>query len=546
MRRIIDHPDLGEIVMPSPRASRLLAVAAALAATLTVLGTVGDADAQTPSRGGTLNTIVNPEPPILILGLNNQGPTLMVGGKIYESLLKYDLTLKPMPALAESWTIAPDGKTYTFKLRRNVKFHDGKPMTADDVVFSVMKWHMEVSPRSRAIFQKLKSVTAPDPHTVVFELPEPFEPFILMFDATAAAIVPKHLYDGTDFKTNPNNSTPIGTGPFKFKEWRKGSFIHLTRNPDYWDAGKPYLDEIYYRVIPDAASRALALETGVVQLAQNNDIEPFEIPRFRAMQNLEITGKGWEMFSPLAWMDLNVREAPLNDKRFRQALMYAIDRNFIREKIWFGLGRVPTGPVASTTRFYDKDVPLYPHDPKKATELLDQMGLKPDARGVRVKLKNLTLPYGEVWTRTAEYVKQALARVGVEITIEATDAGTWAARIGRWEYETSFNFVYQWGDPTLGVQRTYITDNIKKITFTNTMGYSNPRVDELFAKAAVAITAGERQTMFSEAQRILAEDLPVIWLLELEFPTIYDKRLKNVISTGVGPNDNFADVYFAK
>ncbi|MBI1779625.1 MAG: ABC transporter substrate-binding protein [Proteobacteria bacterium] len=502
--------------------------------------------AQAPQRGGTLASIVNPEPPILIVGLNNQGPTLMVGGKIYQGLLRFDHDLKPLPSLAKSWTISADGRTYTFKLEETVRWHDGKPFSAEDVVFSLTKWHTELNPRSRAVLQRMAAVTAPDRSTVVIQLKEPFEPLLLMFDATALAIMPKHIYDGTDFRTNPMNQTPIGTGPFKFKEWQRGQYIQLVRNEDYWKPGLPYLDAIIYRVIPDAAQRAVALETGVVQLAQSNDIEPFEMPRFRALRNFEITGKGWEMFSPLAWMDLNLREPPLNDKRFRQALISAIDRNFIRERIWHALGRVPTGPIASTTRFYDKDVPLYPHDPERAKKLLDDMGLKPDSRGVRAHLKNLALPYGEVWMRTAEYVKQALAKVGIEVTIESTDAGAWAQRLGEWQYQTSFNFVYQWGDPTLGVARTYVSSNIQKIAFTNTMGYANPTVDDLFARAATAPTASDRQKLFSQVQRILAEDVPVVWLLELEFPTIHDKRLKHVVSEGVGTNASFEDVYFAK
>jgi peptide/nickel transport system substrate-binding protein len=368
----------------------------------------------------------------------------------------------------------------------------------------------------------------------------------MMFDVTSTSIMPKHIYDGTDYRTNPANQTPIGTGPFKFDRWVRGSYIHLVRNDAYWKLNQPYLDEIYYRVIPDSASRALALETGQVQMTQASDIEPFDVPRFAAMPNLAVETKGWEMFSPVSWMDLNIREKPLDDKRFRQALMYALDRNFIRDKIWFGAGKVAAGPIASTTRFYDTTLKPYPYDPKKAALLLDEMGLKPNAQGVRATLKLLALPYGEVWGRLAEYCKQALGQVGIAVTLESTDAGGWAGRIGNWDYQASYNFVYQYGDPTLGVARTYLSDNIKKITFTNTMGYANPEVDQLFNKAALESNAAERQKLFSQVQKILTEDVPVLWLMELQFPTIYDKRLRNVITTAVGPSDDFDSVYFAQ
>ena len=137
-------------------------------------------------------------------------------------------------------------------------------MTADDVIFSIMKFAMELSPRARAIFASITEAAAPDPHTVKLTLDKPFEPFLLMFDVTACAIVPKHVFEGTDYRNNPHNQTPIGTGPFKFLEWTRGSFIRLQRYEGYWKPGQPYLDEIIFRIVPDSQSRAIALESGQV------------------------------------------------------------------------------------------------------------------------------------------------------------------------------------------------------------------------------------------------------------------------------------------
>jgi peptide/nickel transport system substrate-binding protein len=170
-----------------------------------------------PKKGGILTTILTPEPPVLVLGVNNQGPTQLAASKIFQGLCEYSFTLQPLPLLAKSWTLSDDKKTYTFKLQENVKFHDGHPMTADDVIFSIMKYHTELSPRAKPIFANIKEATAPDPLTVVLTLERPFEPFMLMFDATACAIVPKHIYDGTDYRTNPANQKPIGTGPFQLR-----------------------------------------------------------------------------------------------------------------------------------------------------------------------------------------------------------------------------------------------------------------------------------------------------------------------------------------
>jgi peptide/nickel transport system substrate-binding protein len=498
----------------------------------------------TPKRGGILNTILTPEPPILVLGVNNQGPTQIAASKIFQGLLEYSFKLEPMPCLAKSWTISDDKKTYTFKLQENVKFHDGHPMTADDVIFSIMKFQTELSPRARPIFANIKEATAPDPLTVVLTLERPFEPLIAMFDATACAIVPKHIYDGTDYRTNPANQHPIGTGPFQFAEWQRGNFIRMKRFDDYWTKDQPYLDEIIYRIIPDSQSRALALQTGQVQMTQANDIEPFDVPRFKAMPNLQVELNGWEYSSPLSWIEINHRVKPLDDVRVRQAISHAIDRNFILNKLWFGIGKVATGPICSTTKFYDPAVAkLQAHDPAKAKELLDAAGLKPDSKGVRFTIKQLSLPYGEVWMRLSEYFRTALRQVGIEVVLETTDAGAWAKRIGDWDYETSTNFLSQYGDPTLGVERSYVSNNIKKITFTNTGGYVNPKVDALFAAGRDAADAADRAKAFTEVQKILCEEVPQIWLMELTWPTIHDKKLHNVIRTSMGPASGFPDVY---
>ena len=515
------------------------------AAAAPLLMRAADAQAQgiTPRRGGTLQTILSPEPPVLQIGVNNQGPTLVVAPKIFEGLLTFSPTLEPIPCLAKSWTVSPDNKEYTFQLQQGVTWHDGRPFTADDVIFSVMKFHMEVAPRARGIFSLIETAEAPDPHTVRFVLRQSFQPFLLMFDATACAIVAKHLFDGLDYRTAPTVQRPIGTGPFKLTEWQRGNFIRLDRFEDYWKPGQPYLDTIIHRIVPDSQSRRLAIETGQAQMSQSNDIEPFDVPALRSRPNLEVNVNGWEYFSPLSWIELNHRVAPLNDARVRQALSMAVDRNFIAQRLWFGVGKPATGPIASTTKFFDRNVRLPGFDVRAANALLDAAGHRANAQGVRFTLKHLVLPYGEVWSRLAEYLRQSLRQVGIVLELESTDAGSWARRIGNWEYETSINFLYQFGDPTLGVERTYVTSNIQRVTFTNTGGYSNPRVDALFATARNASVAAERQAAFSDVTKVLIDDMAQIWLMEMSFPTIHDRRLRNVVTTGLGVHSSFDDVF---
>ena len=519
--------------------------AKAMLAAALVAGSAIPAAAQ--QRGGVLNAIVNPEPPTLMLGLNQLSGVQMIGGKIYQGLLTYDRSLNPQPGLAKSWAVSPDGLTYTFKLQEGVKWHDGKPFSSADVVFTVTKFLPEVHSRARNNFSRVTSVEAPDASTVVIKLKEPFAPFLGAFEVSSAPMIPKHIYDGTDYKTNPANQTPIGTGPFKLAEWKKGSYIHLVRNDSYWKPGLPYLDEIYFQVIPDSASRAVALESGKVDLASFSDIELFDVARFKANANFETTNQGYEFLGPLAWIEFNNRIKPMDDKRFRQAVMYALDRNFIRDRIWFGQAKVATGPVSSTTRFYEPAVKLYPTDPKRAEALLDEMGLTKDKDGVRATVKLLGLPYGETWNRLNEYIKQSLGKVGIKVVVESTDAAGWTQRLANWDFEMLVSYLTQYGDPALGVARTYISSNIKKgVPYTNTSGYSNPKVDELFAKAAVAITDNERKAFYSEVQKIVVEDAPLAWLVELNFPTIYNKKFRNIVTTAIGVNESFDSVYILK
>jgi peptide/nickel transport system substrate-binding protein len=506
------------------------------------------ARAETAKRGGTLRSIVNPEPPGLIMGLNQLLPTLQVGGKIYQSLLRYSFDLKPTPCLAQSWTLSQDGKVYTFTLRPNVKWHDGEPFTADDVVFSTAEFLKETHARWRAMYDRCSSITAKDARTVEFTLKQPFGAFIYAFSASGCPMMPKHLYAGKgDFRQNPANATPIGTGPFKLKEWQKGSFIHLVRHDDYWAQGKPYLDEIFYYVIPDGAQRVAALESGRVDLTQYNDIEYFELPRLRQLPQLEYTTKGDEAISPISWLDVNLRLPKLQDKRIRKAMMHAIDRQFIIDNLWFGLGKIANGPIASTTRFYDdKALVKYPYDPARAIALLDEMGLKPDANGVRERIKMLALPYGEVWTRHAEFVKQCFAKVGIETTIETTDTAGFLQRDANWDFELCFNFLSQFMEPALGVARAYVSSNIRKgIISSNVVGYSNPTVDDLFARAAVATDPAEAQMLYSEVQHIISDEVPEIYLTELEFPVFINKAFKDVIVDGSGPAGDFEGAYKA-
>ncbi|MFY3629483.1 ABC transporter substrate-binding protein [Achromobacter xylosoxidans] len=511
-----------------------LVLAAALPAT--------QALAQT--KGGTLNMIVQPEPPVIVTAINQQGPTQFVAGKIYESLLTYSTDLKPQPGLAKSWEASSDGLTYTFHLQDNVKWHDGKPFTADDVVFTLSDMLPKTHARARVILNKfVDSVQASDPKTVVIKLKSPFPAFMLMFEPGFAPMMPKHIYAGTDYMTNPANQKPIGTGPFVFKEWKRGEYIKLARNPDYWKPGKPYLDELVFNVIPDAASRAVAFERGSVDVLRGGDVDNVDIKRLRALPKVEYTTAGWEMFSPQAYLIFNMRKPPFDNLKVRQAVMAAINRNMVVNNIFFGLGKVSTSPFVTTEMFYDKNMPPMPFDMKKARALIKESGIKPGDYTIR----QLSFPYGSTWDRLGEYTKQALEQLGFKVNLESTDAGGWASRTGNWDFDLTTNFTYQYGDPALGVQRLYISSNIVKGSpFANVQGYSNPETDKQWEAAAPEVDPAKRQALYTQLQTTLVNEVANGFLVDMEFPTLYRANVKNLVKTAIGLNESFDDVYIEK
>lgn len=524
------------------RGSRMLAMA-----TLVVVAGLGTANAQ--QRGGELHSIINLEPGHLAIGLNLQIPAQVISSKIFQSLIKYDAEFNPVPVLAESWDASADGKTYTFNLRQGVTWHDGAPFSAADVLFTVQEI-MAIHPLSRRVFARVESTTAPDDHTIVFQLKQPYAAFMSAFDISSVPIYPKHLYEGTDYKKNEYNNKPVGTGPFKFAEWKRGSHIKLVRNDNYWKPDRPYLDALYFHVLPDSATRALQLEQGKVHFTSWGNIEGPDVARLAAMDHLDMTTKGYEMIGTMMWLEFNHRKEPFNDVRFRKAIAHAIDREFIRDNIYYGLGKIPNGPISTVTRFYDPDTKMdWGYDPERAKQLLDEIGLTPDEDGVRLRTTLLPIAavYGEQYVRSGEYVKQALADVGIEAEVHAVDAPTWIKRMANGEFDLMITFMGQYGDPDLGVARSYISSNIKKgVPFNNTAGYANPRVDELFNMAAVEMDAEKRGALYSELQQVMVDDVPVVWFLEYELPHFVNTKFKNVIVDVHGNKGDFEDAYIVE
>ncbi len=400
----------------------------------------------------------------------------------------------------------------------------------------------QVNPRSRNAFSHVASVTAKDAYTVVFQLKEPFNAFLMSLMASSAPMMPAHIYEGTDFRTNPFNVKPIGTGPFKFSQWKRGQFIHLTRNEHYWRPGQPGMDGIYYRVCSTPEQRMVAMETGAVDLAMADDIDTVVNARLVANPNIVARADAYNGTGEITVMELNHRRWPFGDRRFRAAFLHAIDREFLVKGINFGLGKVAHSPIPSTAPYHDdKVLTKYEYNPAKARALLDEMGLKPKLGGVRHRFGIMLTPDGGgAWTRGAQYIKQALAEVGLAAELEATDWPTQSRRSGNWEFDCDCNSYGEYGDPAIGTSRFFLTSNIRKgVPLTNLQGYSNPEVDALFGLAAVAVDPAETQKHYSRLQQILTHDVAMLWLYERKPMLFHNRRLKNVVTGPNGPADGF-------
>jgi peptide/nickel transport system substrate-binding protein len=402
--------------------------------------------------------------------------------------------------------------------------------------------------------QEVQSVEAPDGETVVIKLKKPVPYFIMIFPSVAVPIMPKHIYDGTEYAKNPANATPIGTGPFKLDQWRRGAFLRLVKNEHYWKKDRPMVDSITFRIIPDAASRAIALETGDIQIATGLDLSSSDIKRFQASKDFDITANGWEYLSQINMLVFNQRKPILNDARFRQALYHATDRQLVLDRIWQGVGKIATGPISSKIPFYTKDVRPYNFDPAKSKALLDELGLRADASGARtdasgnrLKVSVTILPGDERYAQLGQYLREAWGAVGVEVNLQVTDTAGWEARIRNWDFDILMNSLSQWGDPGFGARRYYVSSNIKKgLMFNNESGYSNAEVDKWFEEAGLEMNPARRAELYARIQRKLIDDAAMIWLLEVEQLTISSKRVRNVITTAFGPRGPWDELQVVK
>jgi peptide/nickel transport system substrate-binding protein len=503
----------------------------------------GTAYAEEPVAGGTLNVVVTGAPATLVNLLDSNRQTANIAGKVVEGLLRYDSNFEPQPLLATAWTVSDDGLTYTFKLREGVKWHDGEDFSSEDVKFS-LETLKKFGPRARITFAAIKTVEAPDAHTVVVKLDRPAPYLLKSLTSTESPIVPRHAYPNPDDpRSSKNNNAPIGTGPFVLVEWVQGSHVTLRKNDHYWRKGHPLLDQIIVRFVGDAAATSAALETGEAQVSFNVSLP--DVKRLAENPKLEVLAQRDVYLNNTSVLEFNLNNPNLAKIEVRHAIAHAIDKTFVREWVYYGYSEPVTSIIPAALKSYSDDSAfLYDFDIEKANKLLDQAGLPLGADGTRFALRLSFIP-GAAFKQSSEYIRSALSKVGIKVEIVEGDLASFMKRVyTERQFDLNLNGLSLLFDPTAGVQRIYWSDGIANpLPYVNAAHYNNPEVDTLFRAAAVEQDEAKRAGQFKQIQSIVGKDLPAYPIAGLTTVTVLNASLKDIFNSVDLQAGDFSDAW---
>ncbi len=485
-----------------------------------VIGTIGDASTLIPM-------------------LATDAASHEVAGLIFNGLVKYDPYLNLVGDLAERFEVSPDGRTITFYLRKGVRWHDGVEFTAEDVMFGFKLITDPKTPTAYAgDFLEVERAEVVDRYTFRVHYKKPFAPALSSWGNLV--VLPKHLLAGKDITKTDFGRQPVGTGPFRFKEWRSQEKIVLEANPDYF-AGRPYLNWIIFRVIPDPATMFMELKAGGIdwmgltplQYARQTDSLEFR-SRFRKYKYLAFS---------YTYLGYNLKHPFFQDKRVRQALSYAINKREIVDGVLFGLGVPATGPYKPDTWFYNPNVRRYPYNPEKARELLAQAGWRDtdgdgllDKDGRPFEFTILTNQGNLSRLLTAQIIQRRLSEIGIRVHIRTVE---WTAFIHEFIDKRRFEAVIL-GWTTGPEPDLYDIWHSSKIEppGLNFISYANPEVDRLLEKGRRIFDRKERKKIYDRFQEILAEEQPYTFLyVPMALPCIH-KRFQGIKPAPIGISYN--------
>jgi peptide/nickel transport system substrate-binding protein len=393
----------------------------------------------------------------------------------------------------------------------------------------------------------VEKVDTPDAHTAIVRMSEPHPAIVLAMSPALCPILPKHIYgDGKDLKTHPRNSADlVGSGPFKLVEFKSGQRIVVERFDKFFLPGKPYLDRVVFNIAPDTSSLMLGLERGDLHMMPFITVAS-DLRRLKDDKNMVLTSRGYEGIGPMNWLAFNLEKKPLSDLAVRKAISHAIDKKFITKALMGGFATVSDGPLVPSSPFAVTDLTQYPVDLKKAAALLDEAGYKANADGERFKLTVDYLPNTDDQQKTvAEYLRSQLKKIGITIEVRTSaDFPSWAKRIASHDFDMTMDVVFNWGDPIIGVHRTYLSTNIKPIVWTNTQSYKNPKVDELLNTAGGILDPVKRKAYYATFQKIVTDEVPIAFINVLPYHTAFSKKIDGLPTSIWGPMSPYDEVSF--
>ena len=455
-----------------------------------------------PKSGGSLVIGRAFQPTVQASGLDPNNMAVSSGNvytadKIFETLYITDPQGKLQPWLAESYEVSADGMTYTFKLRQGVTFSDGKPMTADDVVFSIDRARLSKTGSMSFLDAAIESISAVDTGTVAFKLTQPWAPFVSDISLYANAIVPKDLggVAPKEFFANP-----IGTGPFTLKSWaQQGAEITLAKNPNYWQSGKPYVDEVVFKVILDDNQRILQLQSGQVQIVDT--VPPSQY------QSLKTGGTVQANAFP-AWSSdmffFNEKKPQFADRNVRRAIAYATDTKQIAQATTFRTAEGGGSFFAPSLEFYDPNTPVLAYDIEAAKKELAQSKYP---NGFKTEI---LIPTGnQVWAQSAQILQDSLKSIGIEVSINAVDHAAYENNFRGFDYDIMINnAINDISDPDEWASFMVDAENGGSDSFWT--GYNNPDAIQLVRDAAVEMDSAKRGDLYAQVQTIVAGDAPYV------------------------------------
>ncbi len=419
--------------------------------------------------------------------------------------------------LAKSWEKSADGKTVTFRLQENAKWHDGVPVTSEDVKFTYETILAKQYPYA-AYLSNIESMTTPDAHTLIVQLKEVDASF-LPSKAQAAAwtgkIYPKHIWAEQDgFDKGPAVNNPVGCGPYKFKEWVRGSHIELVRNDDYF-LEPPAIERLIFKFMTDGNVARAEFDAGTYPYLPYTFAPSWgEMPMLQANPDIEVVLQESHYSRDI---QLNMRRKPLDELKVRQAISYAVDRESMSKLAFNGLWEPAYHAINDAQTTWKNAAARYPdYDKAKAEQLLDKAGLARGADGFRFKL-SITGPSFPDCRNMMEVLVQQLREVGIDARLDNYDYSTWNEKITKGEYDISCYFVRYGPDPD-SYREHFASDGARNYT-----GYSNPELDKIGAEARRTEDMAARKQMYDLMQEMVVADVPYINLMNVRQPALVRK-----------------------